>query len=127
MKDKNGRFHTILSNAPKELRNYLSTNGERFIEIDITSTQPLQLLYVLKNYQYNTLKIKSLLTPANHEKLKALSMLYGSGELHDVKKYESDIIQGRIYEVLNPGIAGLMLWACQVSNLRPTDYESSNY
>jgi hypothetical protein len=39
--DNVGRFHTNLTNIKKELRNYITYNGEKLVNIDIKNSQPL--------------------------------------------------------------------------------------
>ncbi|RNI22609.1 hypothetical protein [Rufibacter latericius] len=40
MDDKAGRVHTSLSNLKKELRNFLTYDGKRLVEVDIKNSQP---------------------------------------------------------------------------------------
>jgi len=55
--DRNGRIHTNITNLPKVLRRFLSWEGERLIEIDISNAQPFFLNELLIDYSYNDQRI----------------------------------------------------------------------
>ena len=46
-----GRFHSLITNLPKEYRKYLSWKGHKLISIDIKNSQPFTLISIINNQQ----------------------------------------------------------------------------
>jgi hypothetical protein len=60
--DNVGRFHTNLTNIKKELRNYITYNGEKLVNVDIKNSQPLfSTLLLDKNFWNKKGKLISIL------------------------------------------------------------------
>lgn len=67
-----GRFHTNFTNLKREIRhNFLSINGNKLIEIDITNSQPFFLYIFMKNKGFK-----------------------------DFNGFDKDVLSGKIYEQL---------------------------
>lgn len=97
-KDDYGRFHTTLTSCPKELRKYLLINNEPLCELDIKSTQPLLLIYVLNGLNENSIHIKSKVKDCDYEKIKMLAKLYSKNEFQDLIDFYHHVKEGEIYE-----------------------------
>lgn len=117
--DNVGRFHSNLTNLKKELRNYITYDGKKLVNVDIKNSQPLlSLLLFRKEFytgesQYISIKnIPSsipLLTNSNQSFYSFTIMLVKSLEridIHDINTYIEMVNSGAFYEkvseLLNP-------------------------
>lgn len=88
-----GRYHSNLTNLPKELRQFIRINGKRLVNLDVKNSQPY----------LSTLILTDPRKVAEFTKNPHFSMLLRS--LHvihteDIERYVSLVIQGRLYEYL---------------------------
>ncbi|WP_265428541.1 hypothetical protein [Chryseobacterium sp. YIM B08800] len=65
--ETDGRLHTVLTQFPKICRKHLKYDNERLSEIDLSSSVPFILSYIL--YNYNTLQPTDLTTKINSKDL----------------------------------------------------------
>jgi hypothetical protein len=89
-----GRYHSNITNLPKELRPYLRIKGERLINLDLKNSQPYLSILLLTN----SVKASKLI-----RKNRSFSMLLQSLKVtqsQDVKEYINLVISGRFYEYL---------------------------
>lgn len=88
-----GRFHSNATNIKSELRPFLRINGEPLGNIDVVNCQPLLSTIILTNPS----KVSYMATnPAFALLLQTLKVSHK----HDVKKYISLVVSGKIYEYL---------------------------
>ncbi len=88
-----GRFHSNITNMPKELRQFLRIKNEPLVNIDIKNSQPYLSTIILTNPS----KVSWLTQNPDFQQL--LQTLKVS-QNEDVKKYISLVVMGEIYEFL---------------------------
>ncbi len=105
-----GRFHSNLTNLKKELRNYITYQGQKLVNVDIKNSQPLFSTLLLdkdffsRNTLYNISSIPnyhSLLSNIYHSYSSLTIMVVKSLEKtdnQDIKKYIEIVNSGSFYE-----------------------------
>lgn len=118
--DNVGRFHSNLTNIKRELRNYLTYDGQKLVNIDIKNSQPLFSLLLFnedfykKNESqftiYNIPTSLNLLSTINTSYITTLNMIVKTLEDPDkqyFEVYEEMINSGYFYEkiseLIHPG------------------------
>ena len=112
--DNVGRFHSNLTNIKKEVRNYITYDGQKLVNIDIKNSQPLisTILFDVNFYQKNTELINifniptvlPLLTNTNHSYSSTIIMLVKTIHKTDnqkVKEYVDMVNSGDFYEKIH--------------------------
>lgn len=93
-----GRFHSNITGFPKQFRKFLSYNGEKLAEIDISASVPTFLFYFLRNYNYNSSShIKNIIKNKeyyNHYMLVKNSVRLDNIEIHS---FGNKILTGLLY------------------------------
>ena len=77
-RDKNGRIYHNLTNCPKEIRNCLSINNEKLIEVDVCNAHPLLLLTLIKSYKNTPIPFQY------HNEVQKYKELVESGKLYSL-------------------------------------------
>lgn len=105
-----GRFHSNITNLKKELRNYITYQGQKLVNVDIKNSQPLfsTLLLNKEFYSRNTLcnissipNYQSLLSNSYHSYSSLIIMVVKSlkkPDNEDIKKYNKYVNSGSFYE-----------------------------
>lgn len=88
-----GRFHSNLTNMPKELRPYLRVKNEPLINIDVKNSQPYLSTIILTNPGKVSWMTEN---PAFAMLLQTLKVSHNE----DVKNYISLVISGQLYEFM---------------------------
>lgn len=109
--DNVGRFHSNLTNIKRELRNYLTYNGQKLVNIDIKNSQPLFSLlllnkdfYTQKNGKYTIYNIPtSLSLLSNQTQSYSTTLIMIVKSLHksvnqDIRIYSDMVNSGNFYE-----------------------------
>jgi hypothetical protein len=112
--DNVGRFHSNLTNIKKEVRNYITYDGQKLVNIDIKNSQPLisTILFDVNFYQQNSEHINifniptslPLLSNNNKSYLSTIIMLVKTLQKSDnekVKEYIDMVNTGCFYEKIN--------------------------
>ena len=106
-----GRFHSNLTNLKKELRNYLTYNGQKLVNIDIKNSQPLfsTILFYQDFYKENSQFINIYNIPSSHTILSNTKHPFSSSTImvvkalerinnHDINKYTEMVNSGEFYQ-----------------------------
>ena len=89
-----GRFHSNLTNMPKELRDYVRIDGTRLVNIDLKNSQPyLSTILLTAPFKVSKLAISS-------EFAFVLTNLQVMDHKPDVKLYITLVVEGKLYEYL---------------------------
>lgn len=112
--DNVGRFHSNLTNIKRELRNYLTYDGQNLVNIDIKNSQPLFSLLLLnkdfykqKEDQFTIYNIPSslpLLSNTTHSYTSTLLMIVKTLEIFvntDISTYSDMINSGNFYQLIS--------------------------
>lgn len=112
--DNVGRFHSNLTNIKKEIRNYITYDGKKLVNIDIKNSQPLisTILFDYNFYQKNTEHINIYNIPTILPLLSNLSHSYSSTIImlektlqktdnHKVTEYIDMVNTGDFYEKIS--------------------------
>jgi hypothetical protein len=112
--DNVGRFHSNLTNIKRELRNYITYDGQKLVNVDIKNSQPLfsTLLFDKSFYSekcqfiniFNIPTILSLLSSTKHSYTTTIIMVVKAlekSEYHDVKDYLKFVNSGAFYEKIS--------------------------
>lgn len=86
--DEYGRIHTNLTILPKKLRKFLTVKNKSLVTVDITNSQPLFLLILLK--QNNNIDSNTIRCAKHHkwfEELELYSSLVQSGKLYEFMSF----------------------------------------
>ena len=88
--DNVGRFHSNLTNIKKELRNFITYDGQKLVNIDIKNSQPLlsTILFDDNFYQKNSENINLFIIPSSFSLLSNSSHSYSSTIIILVKALE---------------------------------------
>lgn len=90
VKCKNGRFHTNVTNLKRELRAYLTINGQPLRFYDVSCSQPLFLGLHIKNSL-------SIINPFNHPPTPLPTHYDGHLDDHEIEKYIGQCTDGTFY------------------------------
>lgn len=109
--DNVGRFHSNLTNLKKELRNYITYNGQRLVNVDIKNSQPLFSLllfnkdfYTEKSQSINIYKIQSVIPLLIYNKHSFTSItimlvkVLDGVDNEDINIYSEMVNSGAFYE-----------------------------
>lgn len=109
-----GRFHSNLTNIKKEVRNYITYDGQKLVNIDIKNSQPLisTILFNTDFYQkntelinlYNIPSVLPLLTNNTHSYFSTIIMLVKTLESIDnqyVVEYNEMVNSGEFYKKIS--------------------------
>ena len=112
--DNVGRFHSNLTNIKKELRNYITYNGQRLVNVDIKNSQPLfsTLLFSKDFYSekseliniFNIPTVLPLLSTTKHSYSSIIIMLVKTLEntdYKDINLYLEMVNSGAFYEKIS--------------------------
>ena len=115
-----GRLHTNLSNMPKQLRRYLSHNGQQLVSVDIVNSQPFNSTALFNPsfwvfaekakpnlyYDYNNLINYQSIENNKHNKVETnictimLAEYTKTLDTIDIIRYRELAVNGRLYEHL---------------------------
>lgn len=106
-----GRFHSNLTNLKKELRNYLTCNGQKLVNIDIKNSQPLfsTILFNQDFYREKSQFINIYNIPSSHSLISNTKLPFPSSTImvvkalerlkyHDINKYIEMVNSGEFYQ-----------------------------
>jgi len=109
-----GRFHSNLTNLKKELRNFITYNGQKLVNIDIKNAQPLfsTLLFCKEFYNENSLKINIFNYPSiinliasNHQYFISYTIILvkmlDSVDKQDINAYCDFVYSGNFYQKIS--------------------------
>jgi hypothetical protein len=112
--DNVGRFHSNLTNIKRELRSYLTYDGQKLVNIDIKNSQPLFSLLLLnkdfyeqKEGQFTIYNIPSslqLLSNTTHSYFTTLTMIVKTLEsfvTKDIETYSEMVNSGKFYQLIS--------------------------
>lgn len=102
-----GRFHSNLTNLKKELRNYLTYDGQKLVNVDIKNSQPLfsTLLFNKDFYSENSQHINIFSIPSTHSLISNNKFPFPTYTIMIVKALEKSKYQDvdKYIEMVNSG------------------------
>lgn len=103
-----GRVHTNITNLPKELRQFLSYNGQSLINIDISNSQPFLFNILIQNYfetkqpktyfSFNSNSFSNFSNTSTSQLPTYKNISPYVVQFEDVKKYVELTSEGKFYE-----------------------------
>lgn len=93
---KYGRFHSILSNCPKEVREHWELDGQRLVEVDIANCQPLLLAWLINRLMEGNSEVNNALS------LKDINNTDNNQHLYKTHYYISYVSRKSVPTIIKP-------------------------
>ncbi|WP_223550546.1 hypothetical protein [Aestuariivivens sp. NBU2969] len=94
-----GRVHTNITTFPKDLRKFLRYDGKRLAEIDISSSVPTFLYFLLSNISTNNTHINNVITCSKAYFIHYMSVKNSVGlDMKEIELFGKQILSGAFYK-----------------------------
>ncbi len=94
-----GRIHTNITTFPKELRKFLRYDGKRLAEIDISSSIPSFLYFLLSNINTNNIHINNVITCSKAYFIHYMSVKSSTElDMKEIELFGKQVLSGGFYK-----------------------------
>lgn len=123
-KNTDGRIHTAITNFPKKIRKYLRYNNENLGEVDLSSSIPFIIYYILDRVVNN--RVSDIIGGINnnyllHYMLRKQSVAL---DIHEVERFGELIMNNKLYETLMTEFLDIRFFD---TNLKPDEFILVNF
>ncbi|SEQ02828.1 hypothetical protein SAMN05421824_0963 [Hyunsoonleella jejuensis] len=93
-----GRVHTTITTFPKQLRRFLRFDGKRLAEIDISSSVPTFLYFLLSNLNTNNTHLNNVITSTKAYSIHYMSVKNSVGlDMKEIELFGKLVLSGAFY------------------------------
>lgn len=93
-----GRVHTNITTFPKELRRFLRYDGKRLAEIDISSSVPTFLYFLLSNINTNNIHINNVINCSKAHSIHYMSVKSSvEFDMKEIELFGKQVLSGAFY------------------------------